>query len=334
MHTAAKTECHQPGLANGRSIAILCISPVRALDLIGPGEVFMEANRLKGHPFYQLTFLSGAEDTALLSPLALSFNTGSSYLNADSPFDTLLVAGGGGAQGPAYDAALLRWLQRQAPACRRFGSVCTGAMALAAAGLLDGKRVTTHWHWCDELAARYPRVTIDRDPIFIKDGNCYTSAGVTAGIDLALALVEEDLGREVALRAAQMMVVFLRRPGGQSQFSATLTAQKAERNALADLLAWLPEHLTSDLSVKAMARVVAMSPRNFSRAFKQAVGSTPAEHLEALRVEAARRLLETSSLSQAEIAGRIGVNNTETLRRIFARHLHVTPGAYRKSFGK
>ena len=157
---------------------------------------------------------------------------------------------------------------------------------------------------------------------------------MTAGIDLALALVEEDLGREVALRAAQMMVVFLRRPGGQSQFSATLTAQKAERNALADLLTWLPEHLTSDLSVKAMARIVAMSPRNFSRAFKQAVGSTPAQHLEALRVEAARRLLETSSLSQAEIAGRIGVNNTETLRRIFGRHLHVTPGAYRKSFGK
>ena len=334
MHVSAKPHSHKPGTINGRSVAILGISPVRALDLIGPGEVFMEANRLKGNPFYRLTFLSGAKDTAILSLFALSFNAANSYRDVDSTFDTLLVAGGSGAEGPAYDPALLGWIKRQALGCRRFGSVCTGAMVLAAAGLLDGKRATTHWHWCDELAARYPRVTIDRDPIFIKDGNCYTSAGVTAGIDLALALVEEDLGREVALRAAQMMVVFLRRPGGQSQFSATLTAQKAERNALADLLAWLPEHLTSDLSVKAMARVVAMSPRNFSRAFKQAVGSTPAEHLEALRIEAARRLLETSSLSQAEIAGRIGVNNTETLRRIFARHLHVTPGAYRKSFGK
>jgi transcriptional regulator GlxA family with amidase domain len=334
MRASAKTDSNQAGTVNGRSIAILGISPVRALDLIGPGEVFMEANRVKGSTFYRLTFLSGAKDTAILSPLALPFIAGSSYLDVDSTFDTLLVAGGGGAQGPRYDATLLSWLQRQAPACRRFGSVCTGAMALAAAGLLDGKRATTHWNWCDELAQRYPRVTIERDPIFIKDGNCYTSAGVTAGIDLALALVEEDLGREVALRAAQMMVVFLRRPGGQSQFSATLTAQKAERNALADLLAWLPEHLISDLSIKAMARIVAMSPRNFSRAFKQAVGSTPAQHLETLRVEAARRLLETSSLSQAEIAGLVGLNNTETLRRIFGRHLHVTLGAYRKSFGK
>ena len=334
MHVSAKSESQKPANIQGRSIAILGISPVRALDLIGPGEVFMEANRLNGRTFYQLTFLSGAKDTSILSPLALSFTAGSSFLDADMTFDTLLVAGGNGALGPLYDPVLLGWIQRQALACRRFGSVCTGAMVLAEAGLLDGRRATTHWNWCDELAARYPRVTIERDPIFIKDGNCYTSAGVTAGIDLALALVEEDLGREVALRAAQMMVVFLRRPGGQSQFSATLTAQKAERNALADLLTWLPEHLTSDLSIKAMARIVAMSPRNFSRAFKQAVGSTPAQHLEALRVEAARRLLETSSLSQAEIAGRVGMNNTETLRRIFDRHLHVTPGAYRKSFGK
>jgi len=334
MRASAKTESHKPGTVNGRSIAILGISPVRALDLIGPAEVFMEANRLKGRAFYRLTFLSGTKDTAILSLFALSFNAANSYRDVDSTFDTLLVAGGSGAEGPVYDLDLLGWIQRQAQACRRFGSVCTGAMLLAAAGLLDGKRATTHWHWCDELAERYPRVSIERDPIFIKDGNCYTSAGVTAGIDLALALVEEDLGREVALRAAQMMVVFLRRPGGQSQFSATLTAQKAERNALADLLTWLPEHLTSDLSIKAMARIVAMSPRNFSRAFKQAVGSTPAQHLEALRVEAARRLLETSSLSQAEIAGCVGMNNTETLRRIFGRHLHVTPGAYRKSFGK
>jgi transcriptional regulator GlxA family with amidase domain len=177
MQASAKTNSHKPRTVNGRSIAILGISPVRALDLIGPGEVFMEANRLKGNTFYRLTFLSGAKDTTILSPLALPFTAGSSYLDVDSTFDTLLVAGGGGAQGPVYDTALLGWLQRQALACRRFGSVCTGAMALAAAGLLDGRRATTHWNWCDELAARYPRVTIESDPIFIKDGNCYTSAG-------------------------------------------------------------------------------------------------------------------------------------------------------------
>ena len=334
MHESIELNSHKAGMVSGKTIAILGVSPVRPLDLIGPAEVFMEANRLRGDTFYCVKFLSGAKDTAILSPLALTFSAGSSYLDHNSTFDTLLVAGGEGARRPGQDADLLDWVKRQAVGCRRFGSVCTGAMVLAAAGLLNGKRATTHWHWCDELATRYPRVTVDRDPIFIKDGNCYTSAGVTAGIDLALALVEEDLGRELALRVAQMMVVFLRRPGGQSQFSATLAAQKAERNGLADLLAWLPEHLTSDLSVKTMARTAAMSPRNFSRAFKEAIGTTPAQHLETLRIEATRRLLETSSLSQAEIAERVGVNNTETLRRIFRRHLHVTPGEYRRTFGK
>jgi transcriptional regulator GlxA family with amidase domain len=334
MHESAKSSSPQAALISGRAIAILGISPVRPLDLIGPAEVFMEANRLRGNAFYRVTFLSGAKDTTILSPLALLFSAGSSYLDNNSAFDTLLVAGGEGARGPKHDSDLLNWVKRQAVVFRRFGSVCTGAMVLAAAGLLNGKRATTHWHWCDELATRYPQVNVERNPIFIKDGNCYTSAGVTAGIDLALALVEEDLGRELALRVAQMMVVFLRRPGGQSQFSATLAAQKTERNGLAELLAWLPEHLNSDLSIKVMARTAAMSPRNFSRAFKEAVGSTPAQHLEALRVEAGRRLLETSNLSQAEIAERIGVNNTETLRRLFRRQLHVTPGDYRRTFGK
>lgn len=334
MRVSAKSHPYEQGKASGRSVAILCISPVRALDMIGPGEVFMEANRLRGDAFYHVTFISGSKDTAIHSPLSLSFNVGSSYLDVNSSFDTLLIAGGEGARGPVYDSAMLEWVERHVRVCRRFGSVCTGTMVLAAAGLLNGKRATTHWNWCDELTTRYPRITVERDPIFIKDGNCYTSAGVTAGIDLALALVEEDLGRELALRIAQMMVVFLRRPGGQSQFSTTLTAQKAERNALADLLAWLPEHLTSDLSVKAMARIAAMSPRNFSRGFKEAVGTTPAQHLEALRVEAARRLLETSSLSQGEIAAQVGVNSTETLRRIFRRQVQVTPGEYRRTFGK
>ena len=205
---------------------------------------------------------------------------------------------------------------------------------LAAAGLLDGRRATTHWNWCDELARDYPLVTVDRDPIYVRDGNCYTSAGVTAGIDLALALVEEDLGRPVALKVAQIMVVFLRRSGGQSQFSTTLVAQTRENRPLGDLLAWLPDNIRRDLTVDSLARRAAMSPRNFARLFQQNVGKTPARHIEDLRLEAARRQLELTILSLEEVADASGFASSETLRRMFRRRLGVTPGQYRASFGQ
>jgi transcriptional regulator GlxA family with amidase domain len=216
-----------------------------------------------------------------------------------------------------YEPGFLGWLRLQSLQARRFGSICTGALVLAKAGLLDGRRATTHWNWASELAQDYQRVAVDPSPIFIRDGSCYTSAGVTAGIDLCLALVEEDLGRPIALRIAQMMVVFLRRPGGQSQFSATLEAQTRESRPLGDLLAWLPDHLRHDLSVDSLARRAAMSARNSARLFKEELGKTPGKHIEDLRLEAARRELESTSRSTDEVADACGLASAEVLRRMF-----------------
>jgi transcriptional regulator GlxA family with amidase domain len=219
-----------------------------------------------------------------------------------------------------------------APNVRRIGSVCSGAFILAEAGLLDGRRATTHWGWCKELAQRYPRVKVDPDPIFVRDGSIYTSAGVTAGMDLALALVEEDHGRELALRVARQLVLFLRRPGGQSQFSAQLAVQAADREPLRELQAWIADHLNQDLSVEALADRVAMSPRNFARVFSREVGVTPARFVEQARVEAARRRLEESAHGVDAIASQCGFGTAESMRRAFLRRLHVPPSAYRHRF--
>jgi transcriptional regulator GlxA family with amidase domain len=224
-------------------------------------------------------------------------------------------------------------LKAHSQTARRFGAVCTGAFVLAEAGLLNGRRAATHWNWAPQLARDYPQVKVDPDPIYVQDSNCYTSAGVTAGIDLALALVEEDLGSSLALEIAQMLVVFLRRPSGQSQFSATLAAQKTEHRALGDLLAWLPDHLRSNLSIRSLARRTGMSPRNFARVFLQQVGATPARHIEDLRLEAARRQLERGTETLEAVADEVGFQSAEVLRRMFDRRLGVTPGQYRASFG-
>jgi transcriptional regulator GlxA family with amidase domain len=210
--------------------------------------------------------------------------------------------------------------------------VCTGAFLLARAGLLDGRRVTTHWNACAALARHYPSLKVEPDPIFVRDGNVYTSAGVTAGIDLALALVEEDLGREVALAVARDLVLFIRRPGGQAQFSAGLAGQAATRPGVRELQAWIADHLDGDLSVPALAERAFMSPRNFARVFSREVGVTPAAYVESLRLERARTLLETSELQLDEIALRCGFGTVETLRRVFGRRLGVNPNAYRSRF--
>ena len=316
-----------------RRVVIVGVPPVRTLDVFGPAEVFGDANRMHGgDPSYKVTIISACRERLVPSYIEKTLYTDQSFREFHGPIDTLLVAGSVGKM--RYDADFLDWLRDQSATARRFGSVCTGALMLAKAGLLDGRRATTHWNWCDELARDYPKIKVDPNPIYVRDGNCYTSAGVTAGIDLTLALVEEDLGRRIALQVAQMMVVFLRRPAGQSQFSATLAAQTSENHSFGDLIAWLTDNLTADLSIEKLARRAAMSPRNFARLFRLEMRKTPAKHIEDLRLEAARRLLESTSGSLEEVAAASGLASAEILRRAFKRRLGVTPGEYRASFGR
>jgi transcriptional regulator GlxA family with amidase domain len=320
---------------HARRIVIVAVPPVRTVDVFGPAEVFGDANRLcKGSPAYEINIISAGNDRVVQSYIGKPVLTDLVYRDYRGPIDTLLVAGFDGPSKIRYEKDFLDWLRDQSRKSRRFGSVCTGALVLAAAGLLDERRATTHWNWCEELTRDYPEVMVNPDPIYVRDGNCYTSAGVTAGIDLALALVEEDLGKSVALKIAQMMVVFLRRPGGQSQFSATLAAQAREGQSFGDLLAWMADHLRDNLSVDRLARRAAMSPRNFARSFQRAVGRTPARYIEDLRLESARRQLESTNLTLKEIAEVSGFATSETLRRAFARRLGTAPSQYRASFGR
>jgi transcriptional regulator GlxA family with amidase domain len=230
------------------------------------------------------------------------------------------------------DGALIAWLRAAATRSRRVTSVCSGAFLLARAGLLDGRRATTHWEACDLLARAYPQVTVESDPIFVRDGNVYTSAGVTAGIDLALALVEDDHGPEIARMVARELVLFLRRPGGQSQFSAAMASQPAEREPLRDVQQWTADNLDADLSVPALAARAAMSERNFARAFGREVGMTPAAYVEALRVDQARVRLESSGQKLEAVARDCGFGTVETMRRAFHRRLGVGPAGYRDRF--
>jgi transcriptional regulator GlxA family with amidase domain len=343
MNRSQRTRRSTPGsdervrspMRGTRHILIVAVPPVRTLDVYGPLEVFGDANRSRSDgPIYEISIVSASPDRDVLTHLGTTLRTDRTYVEHRGPVDTLLVAGFDGVSKVRYEPRFLNWLKDRCSSSRRFGSVCTGALVLAEAGLLDGRRATTHWNWCEELARDYPRVTVDPTPIFVRDGNCYTSAGVTAGIDLALALVEEDLGRTVALKAAQMMVVFLRRPGGQSQFSATLLAQASARSPLSDLLAWLPDNIRRNLSVESLAQRTAMSPRNFSRLFHQEVGKTPARYVEDLRLETARRQIESAAMSFEEVAASCGFTSAEILRRAFVRRLGISPRRYRASFGE
>jgi transcriptional regulator GlxA family with amidase domain len=312
---------------------IVMFPDVQALDVTGPLEVFALANRLSPGPAprYELSVLA-AEAGAVSTSSGLSLLAGRGIRQATGPVDTLLIAGGQGTRAAMRDAHLVSWIRRTAPRARRVASVCSGAFLLGEAGLLDGRRATTHWAVCDALQRRYPTAQVEADPIFVRDGKVSTSAGVTAGMDLALELVEEDGGRDLALAVARWLVMFLRRPGGQSQFSVQLRAQVAERRGLRDLQAWIAEHLGDDLSVPALARRARMSPRNFARAFRREIGATPAAYVEAQRVEGARRLLETADLSVAEVATACGFGRVETMHRAFRRGVRVSPGQYRRHF--
>jgi transcriptional regulator GlxA family with amidase domain len=316
---------------------MLAYPDIQILDVMGPLEVFARTSRwLKEHGHrrddaYTVEIL-GLTRGAFPASSGLRIHADHRYDQAPPGIDTLLVAGGRGAEKYHTHPGLQRWIRRQSRVVRRLGSICTGAFLLAEAGLLDGRRATTHWASCDELARRYPRVRVEPDTIYVRDGALYTSAGVTAGMDLALAMVEDDLGRDVALGVARALVMFLRRPGGQSQFSAQLAAQLAEHEPLRDLQTWIVEHPRHELSVPALARRVAMSPRNFARAFTREVGTTPAKFVAAVRAETARRLLEETSHGLEAICAESGFGTVEAMRRVFLRTVGVAPGQYRQRF--
>jgi transcriptional regulator GlxA family with amidase domain len=316
-----------------RTIHVLAFAGVQLLDVAGPLQVFASANefaRKRGLATPYAPSVIAATEGTVLSSAGLGL-VSQPLPAVDAPTDTLIVAGGGGMRAVMQDCAVLDWLRQHAAVCRRVASVCTGAFLLAEAGLLDGRRAVTHWENCAELEQRYPTLHVEPDPIFIQDGPVWTSAGVTAGIDLALALVEEDIGRAIALDVARDLVVFLKRPGGQSQFSAALTLQSAG-DQFGELHAWIADHLGADLSVGALAERVGMSERSFIRRYRAQTGNTPARAVEQIRTEAALRLLAETDWPLKRIAARCGFGSEETLRRSTLRAIAVTPQAYRDRF--
>ncbi|HEY1779921.1 MAG TPA: GlxA family transcriptional regulator [Roseiarcus sp.] len=316
-----------------RAVEMLTFPAVQLLDVAGPVQVFASANDLianaGGAPPYRLRLVTQG-DEGVTSSAGVALAAGPLSRRSEA-LDTLLVAGGPGVEAAATNPVLVDWVRQRATQARRVASVCTGAFLLAAAGVLDGRRAVTHWKDCARLAQRFPAVRVEPDPIFVCDGPVWTSAGVTAGIDLALALVEEDLGRSVALAVARYLVVFLKRPGGQAQFSTALALQAAD-DKFGALHDWIDGHLASDLSLSILADHAGMSERSFSRHYAEATGHTPARAIERLRVEAARRLLSESRLPVKRIAQRCGFGAEETMRRSFLRLLAVTPQDYRSRF--
>jgi transcriptional regulator GlxA family with amidase domain len=318
------------GMPPIRRVLVLAVDGAQSLDVLGPVEVFLYADRhVPGSYRVEVVAPGDAGEITLSNGLRL----GAAPLPPRPPrHDTLIVAGGEGARRATGDPAIVEWVAAASRRARRTASVCTGAYLLGAAGLLDGRRATTHWQFCAALAERHPSAEIDPDPVFVRDGDVWTSAGVTAGMDLALALVEQDLGAEVALHVARQLVIFLKRPGGQSQFSGALAAQQAARPALRELQAWIAGHLDADLSVAALAERAGLSERSFARAFRREVGETPAAYVEALRVERARALLEDGAPSLEAVARATGFSSAEVLRRAFHRRVGVSPASYRERF--
>lgn len=321
-----------------KHIVILTPPQTSILDVAGPLDVFQKtANYLESNPgkstsSYRVHVLStekaGISETSSGLPIVCEGN----LISADYKIDTLLITGMVDSHKNSINPASMEWLVKNWKKVRRIGSVCAGAFILAKAGILDGKRATTHWERCALLAKMYPSITVDPDPIFVKDGSVYTSAGISAGMDLALAMVEEDFGREVALFIARRLVLYLKRPGNQSQFSIALTYQHTDYEPIKELLTWMAEHLNEELTVESLAEKASMSPRNFARVFTRETGITPGKYIEKLRLEAARRRLEETHLTINEISYECGLGSPDTMRRVFLRHLKTAPADYRRSF--
>jgi transcriptional regulator GlxA family with amidase domain len=312
-------------------IAILAVPGVQMLNLAGPMDVFSEANKLLGREAYSVQIVGltldpiTAQNGARLLPDA-------SIATDLKDVDTLLIAGSPTIRQYEDHAEVAQWIARASRQVRRLGSTCTAAFLLAHAGVLNGRQATTHWNSTGRLAETFPSIKVDPNRIYVKDGSVYTSAGVTASMDLALALVEEDHGRPLALRIAKELILFLQRPGGQSQFSVHLAAQVSEVGPIRDAHEWILGHLGEDLSIEALADRSGMSSRNFARLFKREIGITPGDYVEAVRVEAARRILEESDTPLKKVASMCGFGDQSSLRRAFMRRINVTPVEYRQRF--
>jgi transcriptional regulator GlxA family with amidase domain len=316
--------------ASSRRIIVVAVPPVDELDLVGPMQVFNSVNRLAGRAIYTIEVVTNADRLTVDGEGGvLSFIARQHFDRIDGACDSVLLVCGLASRS-VRDAALSAWLRKKAAEVRRLGAVCVGSFLLAEAGLLNGRRATTHWKFGRELAARYPAVRVEHDPLWVKDGNVYTSAGISAGIDLALAWVEEDCGAGLAHEAARELVLFLRRPGGQPQLSVSLSSQASEMTSIRELQIWIAEHLDTRLSVEELSDRMAMSVRNFERVFTREVGTTPSQYVLQTRVEAARRLLERTDNGLKQVASAAGFGGVDVMRRAFVRMLGITPRRYRE----
>jgi transcriptional regulator GlxA family with amidase domain len=319
--------------ASNRRIVILMYPCVRELGVAGIVDVFSSANEmLPEERRYQIEYVSTEKTPGTEGMYGQQMRAGRHYSELKGKVDTLIVPGGSGVVRESEKPPLLKWLKKQAGGTRRVSSACIGAFILAKAGVLDGRRATTHWAYARQMAEEFPAVKVDPEPIWVKDGNVYTSAGGTSAIDLSLALLEEDHGRKIALEVARMLVVFLCRPGNQAQFSVSLQDQTTENRPLRDLQIWMLDHVADDLSVPVLAARAAMSERNFQRVFTREMGKSPAHYVEEIRVEAVRRKLERSTQGMGEIATACGFNSADVMARSFMRQLKTTPAEYRARF--
>ena len=320
-------------MSKPHSVAILALPGVQLLDVSGPLDVLAQANVEVGAEFYRLCVITdGPPEIYSSSGIRLLADHTLSRGAPIPRIDTLIVAGGPHVMDRAYSEKLQSWLHKTTAAARRYGSVCTGAFVLAAAGLLIGKKVTTHWNSARLLAERFPDVMVQEDAIHVRDGRVRTAAGVTAGLDLALSFVEEDLGRTTGIKVASQLVMYFKRPGGQLQFSRNNKLPAQGRSVLQSVQRWIAANPAADLSVPRLAERAGLSARHFARLFQHEVGVTPAAWVEEARIAAARKLLERGDQSPKQVAALCGFSNADVLRRAFSRHVGVTPAEYRRSF--
>jgi len=309
-----------------RKVVITGPPPVQILDVTGPLEVFSNA------PGYDIQLANPGLERTLKTNRGVMLADATPIADVQGPIDTLVIAGGPGAENGSYDPSFIAWIAKAGSHARRVASICTGAFLLAEAGLLNGKQAVTHWTFCDRLAREYPRVAVRPEPIFLRDGSIYTSAGITAGIDLSLTLVEEDHGHETALRIARFLVMFLVRPGGQAQYSHMLSHQAVTSQPLRELQVWMFQHLREPLTVESLAERIGMSARHFTRVCLRETGMNPGQFVDRMRVEAAQQIIDSSSRGLKEIADSCGFQSADAMRRTFLRVLGVTAAEYASRF--